>query len=157
VFNSASGSGSIALVPANPGSSTYTATLPAETGTLCTNASTGTCTTAGAGFIFNQSSTPGTAQTGNFNITGTGTLGGLSAANSAMGTNGTAVGNFTFTNSNTSNSFVGVSGVSVTPTGTANSNPGVNELYAVNLPSVTPVSNNNFTAFRVGTGYNNVL
>ncbi|MBX4201600.1 hypothetical protein KW803_01735, partial [Candidatus Saccharibacteria bacterium] len=46
-------------------------TLPDETGTVCTTAATGVCTVAGTGFVQLQSSTPGTAQTGNLNITGT--------------------------------------------------------------------------------------
>ncbi len=38
-FTSASGTGSISVVPANPGSSAFTLTLPAETGILCSTAS----------------------------------------------------------------------------------------------------------------------
>ena len=41
------------------------------TQTICTS-NTSSCSTAGSGYILNQSLTPGTAQTGNFDISGTG-------------------------------------------------------------------------------------
>ncbi|HET7528743.1 MAG TPA: right-handed parallel beta-helix repeat-containing protein, partial [Candidatus Saccharimonadales bacterium] len=47
-------------------------TLPDETGTVCTTAASGICTQAGTGFVQLQNATPGTAQTGSFNINGTG-------------------------------------------------------------------------------------
>ncbi len=73
LFNSA-GSGSITLQPANPGASAFTLTLPAENGTLCSTGSvcTGYAASGSGAFVDLQGSTPGTAQTGNFNITGTG-------------------------------------------------------------------------------------
>lgn len=75
VFNSASGTGSITLSPNNPSSTAYTLHLPAENGTLCSTGSV--CSgyapaTGGSGYIQLQGSTPGTQQTGNFNISGTG-------------------------------------------------------------------------------------
>jgi hypothetical protein len=47
-FNYSGQSGSISLVPLNPSSTAYTLSLPSETGTICTNASTSACNTAGA-------------------------------------------------------------------------------------------------------------
>ncbi len=47
-----------------------TITLPNASGTLCLD--TQNCSIAGSGYILNQSTSPGTAQTGNFNISGTG-------------------------------------------------------------------------------------
>jgi fibronectin-binding autotransporter adhesin len=81
----------------------------------------------------------------------------VTISNTSFDTNAASLERLTFTNANTTNSFVGASGLSIAPTGTANTNPGVNELYAINLSSVTPVSNNDFTAVKIGTGYNNVL
>jgi hypothetical protein len=50
-FNYSGQTGSITLAVANPSSTGYTITLPAENGTVCTNASTSTCATAGAGYV----------------------------------------------------------------------------------------------------------
>ena len=47
-----------------------TITLPNASGTVCLTSQN--CSTQGSGYIINQSSTPGTPQTGNFNISGTG-------------------------------------------------------------------------------------
>jgi hypothetical protein len=51
----------------------YDRAAAAGTYTICTTASN--CSAAGSGYILDQSSTPGSAQTGNFNITGTGVAG----------------------------------------------------------------------------------
>lgn len=57
--------------------------IPNEAGTLCIQGSSNcgflTTTTANAGYIQLQATTPGSAQTGNFNITGTGIAGTLQA------------------------------------------------------------------------------
>ncbi len=50
-----------------------TITLPNASGTVCLDSQN--CSTAGSGYILNQSATPGTAQTGNFNISGAGIVG----------------------------------------------------------------------------------
>ncbi len=73
VFFNSSGSGSITLQAANPGASTYTITLPAETGTVCTTGSVCTGYAAGSGsgaYIQNQSA--GQQSSSNFWISGTG-------------------------------------------------------------------------------------
>jgi len=63
-FDYATSSGSITIVPANPSTSNYTITLPAETGTVCTTAAGGACSALG---FYIQNQTSGT-QTANFNI-----------------------------------------------------------------------------------------
>ena len=86
-------SGALTVQPTSTASN-FTLTLPAETGTICTNAAAGVCSTAGTGFILDQSSSPGSAQTGNFNITGTGIANILQAAtvDSPSGTTTLAIG-----------------------------------------------------------------
>ncbi len=68
-YYNASGAGSITLQAANPGASSYTITLPAETGTVCTTASGGACSALGF-YIQNQSA--GQQSSSNFWISGTG-------------------------------------------------------------------------------------
>ena len=70
---------------------------------------------------------------------------------------GSNLGNFTFTNANKSATPTTVNGLSITPTGTVNPNPGANTLNAINLPDVTPVANNTFNGLNIGSGYNNYL
>lgn len=58
-------------------------TLPNETGTICSTGSVCSgyaAATGGSGYVQLQGSTPGSAQTGHFNITGTGIAGTLQAA-----------------------------------------------------------------------------
>lgn len=86
LYNSG-GAGGITLTGANPGASSYTITFPAETGTVCTTASAGACTSAG-GFVQLQASTPGTAQTGNLNVSGVA----LAGTAVTVGTNAAAAG-----------------------------------------------------------------
>lgn len=50
-----------------------TITLPNSSGTVCLSSQN--CSVAGSGYLLNQSSTPGTQQTGNFNVSGTGIAG----------------------------------------------------------------------------------
>jgi hypothetical protein len=63
-----------------------TFTFGDETGTVCTNAATGACTATG-GFVQLQATTPGTQQTGNLNISGTGVFA------TALGINNTTPAN----------------------------------------------------------------
>ncbi len=69
VFKSASNTGSISIIPANPSTSNYTLTLPAETGTLCSTGSV--CTgyaAAGSGNFLVQAPTSNTAGAANANV-----------------------------------------------------------------------------------------
>lgn len=81
-----SGSNTDNLVMTAPASSSHTVTVPDETGTICTTAGSTACTSVyapasgGSNYIQLQGSTPGAAQTGNFNISGTGIAGTLQAA-----------------------------------------------------------------------------
>ena len=59
-----------------------TISLPDVSGTVCLT--TQNCSTAGTGYILNQSSTPGTAQAGNFNINGTGIAATLQGSTSVL-------------------------------------------------------------------------
>lgn len=86
------GSGTLTVTsPANP--TTNTLTLPNETGTLCSTGSVcaGYAPATGSGsYVQLQASTPGSAQTGNVNISGTGIFGtAVTAAGSTL--NGTAL------------------------------------------------------------------
>jgi microcystin-dependent protein len=86
-FNYSGQTGSISLTPANPSSTAYTITLPAETGVLCSTANV--CSgyapsTGGSGYVQLQATTPGSAQTGNLNITGTAIAGTFSGSGSAL-------------------------------------------------------------------------
>jgi microcystin-dependent protein len=81
-FNYSAQTGSISLTAANPTATAYTVTLPAETGVLCSTASvcSGYAPASGSSnYVQLQSSIPGTQQTGNFNISGTGIAGTLLA------------------------------------------------------------------------------
>jgi len=83
LFYSGLGSGSVTLNTNTPGASNFTLSLPAENGTLCSTGSV--CTgyapaTGGTGYVQLQGATPGTAQTGHFNISGTGIAGAFQAA-----------------------------------------------------------------------------
>src|SRR5581483_5840606 len=81
-----SGSNTDSLVMTAPASASHTITVPDETGTICTTAGSTACTSVyapasgGSSYVQLQGTTPGTAQTGNFNITGTGIAGTLQAA-----------------------------------------------------------------------------
>jgi len=77
LFSLANGN-SIALTTANSSTSTFTITVPGETGTLCTTAGSAACTAvyasaSGANGNYIQNTT--SPQTANFNITGNGTIG----------------------------------------------------------------------------------
>lgn len=72
VFNTVGG-GTITLAPTN-GASSFTLTLPGETGTLCSTAAvcSGYAAASPTGqFVQLQAATPGTAQTGSLNVSGT--------------------------------------------------------------------------------------
>ncbi|HEU4967240.1 MAG TPA: hypothetical protein VFT53_07280, partial [Candidatus Saccharimonadales bacterium] len=80
-----SGSNTDSLVMTAPASASHTITVPDETGTICTTAGSAACTgvyapaSGGSSYVQLQATTPGTAQTGNFNITGKGIAGTLQA------------------------------------------------------------------------------
>ncbi|MGH7156500.1 MAG: Kelch repeat-containing protein [Candidatus Saccharimonadales bacterium] len=93
-FNTSAGANSITIVgPSSNPTGNYTLTIPTITANanLCTDNSVcaGYAPSTGSGsYVQLQSSTPGTAQTGSFNITGTG-IGGTLNATTAVQTNGT--------------------------------------------------------------------
>ncbi|MGI0134421.1 MAG: hypothetical protein ACREBW_05635, partial [Candidatus Micrarchaeaceae archaeon] len=80
-----SGSNTDSLVMTAPASASHTITVPDETGTICTTAGSTACTSVyapasgGSSYVQLQGTTPGTVQTGNFNISGTGIAGTLQA------------------------------------------------------------------------------
>jgi microcystin-dependent protein len=86
LYNSG-GSGNISLQAANPGAGTFSLTLPAETGIICTTGSV--CSgyapsIGGSGYVQLQGSTPGSAQTGNLNISGTAIAGTFSGSGASL-------------------------------------------------------------------------
>jgi hypothetical protein len=87
VFEGAGGINSVSIVGvANP-SANHVLTLPDETGTLCSTASvcTGYAPSGGSSsYVQLQGTTPGTAQTGNFNIDGTAIAASFSGSGSAL-------------------------------------------------------------------------
>jgi hypothetical protein len=78
-------------------------------------------------------------------------------ADGSLNSDGSNLDNLTFTNANTSATSTTVNGLSITPTGTDNTNASANILNAINLPDVTPVANNTFNGLNFGSGYNNYL
>ncbi len=96
--------------------------------------------------------------TGTLSVTASNTSGNsLSVSNTVLNTNGANLANLTFTNANSTATSTAVSGLSITPTGATNANANANTLNAINLPNVTTVTNNNFYALNVGTGYNDII
>jgi hypothetical protein len=79
--------GTLTIVPTSSASS-FTITLPAETGTVCTTGSVCAGYQAAGSFVNLQVTTPGTAQTGNINITGAGIIGGNVTIAGALAANG---------------------------------------------------------------------
>ncbi|MCA9346254.1 hypothetical protein KC960_02075, partial [Candidatus Saccharibacteria bacterium] len=92
IFRNAGGSGGITLTPANPGASSYTITLPAETGTVCTTATvcTGYAPSSGGSYIAKNTNDTSTASYAGYLLgltnTNTGAAGVLSLSNA--GTSG---------------------------------------------------------------------
>lgn len=128
---------------------------------LNTSASTGVATVSSGVWSITTvlSGITGFTQTsGTHNITSAVTSGNaFSLSDSAFNINNASLANFTFSNVNSSATPTTVSGLSITPTGGANANANANTLNAINLPNVTPVTNNQFNAFNIGTGYSNLI
>ncbi len=122
LYNSG-GSGSITLTPANPSSTDYTLTLPAENGTICTTGSvcTGYAPSSGGNYIAKNAQDTSSAST-------TGNLLGLTNTNTG------AAGVLSLTNSGTN------SALSILQSGT--SEPGAGEaLIKANNNTTTPTGN----------------
>ncbi|MBI4033389.1 carbohydrate binding domain-containing protein [Candidatus Saccharibacteria bacterium] len=116
------------LLFATPSGSNKTITIPNETGTVCTTAAAGVCSLAG-GYVQLQSTTPGTAQTGNLNITGTGIIGTVKS-NTFDGSGGTVnfnSGIYSFNDQfQVNNGLTNANSVHVSTTLTGNSIAGIN-------------------------------
>ncbi len=147
------GNGTSTLSLTAPASTVHddTVTIPDETGTVCTTAATGVCSAAG-GYVQLQNATPGTFQTGNFNInTGTGILGTLQSAASqaltvtahATSTWSTDAGNLTLQASAASSQVSIDAGTSTT---------GILNLANTNAATINLAGNNIAHTIHIGDG-----
>ncbi len=81
----------------------------------------------------------------------------LAVTNTALNSNNSSLAQLSFTNANSGASSTTVNGLAISPTGSTNANANANTLNGIKLNNVTPVTNNNFYALNVGTGYNDIL
>jgi hypothetical protein len=92
---------------------------------------------------------------GNFTVNATSATGnGVIISDSAITTNGAALGQLSFTNASTSGSAE-INGLAVSPTGTITS--GTNVSNGLKFNNVAAATGNQYYAVTVGTGYNAVL
>ena len=147
------------VLTANNASNAITAGTLTATGGTINGTSIGATTTATGAFTTLSASAQLSANGGiglpaNQNIlfaSGTGQIG-QTYANSSTG----YADGIVFTNTNTSTTPAAVSGFSVSPAGSANTNS-TNLNVGTNYGTVTPTTGNNFYAMQVGTGYNDIL
>ena len=147
------------VLTANNASNSITAgTLTATGGTIngttigATTASTGAFSTVAASGLISANGGLTVAANQNFALaTGSGQFG----QGYQSGTTSFAEG-VTYTNTNTSATTSTITGYSMGPAGTTNT-LGTNNNVGIFSASVTPLTGNNFYAFQVGTGYNDIL
>jgi hypothetical protein len=164
------------LGPANP--STNTLTLPNETGTLCSTGSVCSGYAASsslAGYVQLQSSTPGSQQTGNLNISGTGIFGGNLSVTGTYNTNTFtssqltfgAAGNATIQASGTNTLGLDTAGAGTVAVGNSNASTvnvannavahGINIGTGAAVQTIVEGSTNSTSALTLQAGTGNLL